>query len=128
MTRPRRRDGVPRVGFCTHIDPALAAEVRHTAATMGVRHWWIVQEALRRGLPLLPSPDKDGLPRGAYLGHRDRRRSREALFVDISPEMLEDIGRAAAPRFNRWWVVQEALRSGLPLIPAPGQEVLPQTA
>jgi hypothetical protein len=127
MTTPRRRVGAPRVGFCARIDPRLAAEVRHTAAARGMPNWWVIQEALQRGLHLLPAPGDEAVPPTAYVGRRDRR-PHEDLFVDVAPELVEEVRQARGSSFNQWWVVQEAIRQGLPLLPASEQEVLPHSA
>ncbi len=60
---------------------------------------------------------------------KQRGRAREALFADIDPQVMEAVRQATAARgVHQWWVVEQALRAGLPLIPQPEQEVLPQSA
>ncbi len=117
-----------RVGFGPYVDPDLAAAVKLEAANRGTYHWWVVQEALRRGLPTVPQADEPGLPRGAYQAHRNRRRARAMLFAYIDPTIIADIRRHAAGQLHHWWVAEEALRRGLPLLPVTEQEVLPQSA
>jgi hypothetical protein len=62
---------------------------------------------------------------------RLRGRPRAALFADIDPQLL-DVARqeAGARGVHLWWVVEQAMRAGLPLIPRPDAEevVLPETA
>jgi len=117
-----------RVGFGPYIDPDVAAAVKLEAANRGTYHWWVVQEALRRGLPTVPQANEPGLPRGAYQAHRNRYRPRAMLFVYIDPKLVADIRRHAAGQLHHWWVAEEALRRGLPLLSATEQEVLPHSA
>jgi len=57
---------------------------------------------------------------------RRRPRAREPLFVELDPNLIETVRQMTAARgVHQWWVVEEALRRGLPLLPAPEQEVLP---
>ncbi len=60
---------------------------------------------------------------------KPRRRAREAVFVELDPQLLETVRQVTAERgVHQWWVIEEALRRGLPLLPAPEQEVLPESA
>ncbi len=60
---------------------------------------------------------------------KPRRRAREAVFVELDPQLLESVRQITAERgVHQWWVIEEALRRGLPLLPAPEQEVLPESA
>ena len=117
-----------RVGFSPRIAPDLVSEVKLQATRRGTYQWWVVQEALRRGLPSVPPADAVGLPQDAYQARRNRRRPRALLFAYIDPQLVADIGRHAAGQLHHWWVTEEALRRGLPLLPSPEQEVLPQSA
>jgi len=117
-----------RVGFGPYVDSALAAAIKLEAANRGTYHWWVVQEALRRGLPIVPAADDADLPRDAYQAHRNRRRPRAMVFAYIDPTIIADIRRHAAGQLHHWWVAEEALRRGLPLLPASEQEVLPHSA
>jgi len=116
------------VGFAPFVDPDLAAAIKIEAANRGIYQWWVVQEALRRGLPTVPPADEPGLPRVAYQAHRNRLRPRAMVSAYIDSKIIADIRSHAAGQLHYWWVAQEALRRGLPLLPAPGQEELPQTA
>jgi len=60
---------------------------------------------------------------------KPRRSAREAVFVELDPKLLENVRRITAERgVHQWWVIEEALRRGLPLLPSPEQEVLPESA
>jgi len=61
-TGSRRPD---RTGFYAEIDPELVNAVKQAAADRGVRNWWVVEEALRRGLPLVPPAAEEVLPYSA---------------------------------------------------------------
>jgi len=110
---------VGRVGFELRIDPDVADSVRQLAAAGNLPLWRVVQDGLVRGLPQLPPPD-DALPYVAYHHTRQRGRPRAALFLEIAEATAQAVRNAATARHAHiWWVAQEALRLGLPLLPVP---------
>lgn len=116
----RRQEPVAgRDGFAARVEPDLAAILRRTAIDRGVQLWHIVEDALELGLPLLP-PVGEALPPFAYNNTRQRGRQRVSVFVLIDTSVSDSVRDAAAARHaHMWWVVGEALRCGLPLLPPP---------
>jgi hypothetical protein len=130
-----------REGICVRIDPAVALAVRRVTAERGAQLWWVLEHAVRAGLPLLPPPgfetDLGGLVPTPQLSTvewmsrktRPRGRPTTALFAKIHPEVVAAINQDVEDRdAHHWWVVEQALRLGLNLLPPTGQEVLPQSA
>jgi len=102
--------------------------------------WWVLEHAVRAGLPLLPPPgfeaelaDEVPAPQLSveWMSRKTRPRGRPttALFAKIHPEVVAAINQDVEARdAHHWWVVEQALRLGLHLLPDSGQEVLPQSA
>jgi len=108
-----------RVGVQFRIEPSLADNVRQLAAAGNLQLWCVVQDGLVRGLPQLPPAD-DALPHFAYDHIRQRGRPVAVLFLEIAEATAQAVRNAAAARHAHiWWVAQEALRLGLPLLPVP---------
>jgi len=123
-----------RVAVEFRIDPNVADSVRQLAAAENLKLWCVVQDGLVRGLPQLPPAD-DALPHFAYDHTRQRGRLTAILFIEIAEAAVQALRNAAAARHAHiWWVAQEALRLGLPLLPVPNPalafdgEELPQSA
>lgn len=107
------------------IDPAVAVAVRQELSGRAVRQWWVIEQALRLGLPLLP-PAEVPLPYFACAHTRQRNRPKVSLFCHIDPAVVAAVRAAAVARgAHHWWVAQEALRLGLPLLPAPDPGLVP---
>ena len=84
-----------------------------------------MERALDLGLPLL-GPIDEPLPPFASSRTRQRGRTGVDLFADINPDVIRAVRAAASARgAHVWWVAQEALRLGVPLLPAPNEVLLP---
>lgn len=123
------------------IDPAVALAVRRVTADRGAQLWWVLEHAVRAGLPLLPPPGAETDLAGEFpapqlstvewMSRKTRPRGRPttALFAKIHPDVVAAINQDVEARdAHHWWVVEQALRLGLNLLPATEQEVLPQSA
>ncbi len=141
MHPERRPASRQREGICVRIDPAVAMAVRRVTAERGAQLWWVLEHAVRAGLPLLPPPGFETELAGAFpipqlsavewmnRNTRPRGRPRTALFAKIHPEVVAAINHDVEARdAHHWWVVEQALRLGLNLLPPTDQEVLPQSA
>jgi hypothetical protein len=130
-----------REGICVRIDPAVAMAVRRVAAERGTQLRWVLEHAVRVGLPLLPPPGFETDPGHAdtavqlstveWMSRKTRPRGRPttALFAKISRDVVDAINQDVEARgAHHWWVVEQALRLGLNLLPASDQEVLPTSA
>ena len=99
--------------------PQLAEAVRRSAAQRDVSRWRALEDALTAGLPTL-QPVGEPLPHVAYDHTRRRGQATVGIYAEISIAVADDIRAAAAERHAHvWWVVEEALRLGLPLLPPP---------
>jgi hypothetical protein len=113
----RQEPAGARTGFGAIVEPELAAALRQTAADHDVQLWHIVEDALRLGLPLIP-PVGEALPLFAPVKTRQRGHKRVTVYSDIDLGVADAARAAAAERHaHLWWVVQEALTLGLPLLP-----------
>lgn len=100
-------------------DAEFAGIVRQAATDRGLRLWAAVEATLELGLPLLPPAD-EALPTFAYDTVHQRGRTVSLLFATIAPHVVAAVRAAAAARHAHvWWIAQEALRLGLPLLPVP---------
>lgn len=119
MQSSKRAYSGGRVGVRFRIDPSVADNVRQLAAARNLQLWCVVQDGLVRGLPQLPPAD-DALPHFAYDHTRQRGRPGAVLFIAIAGVAAQAVRSAATVRHAHvWWVAQEALRLGLPLLPVP---------
>jgi len=123
------------------IDPAVAMAVRRVASQRGAQLWWVLEHAVRAGLPLLPPPGFETDLAGSvttnqlsaveWMNRKTRPRGRPttALFAKIHHEVVAAINQDVEARdAHHWWVVEQALRLGLNLLPPTEQEVLLQSA
>ena len=113
----RTADG--RGGFRFVIDAQLAAATRAAAANRGLPIWRVFEDAIGLGIEYLP-PVADALPEYAYSHTKVRGRTRAALFVYADPDVVDALRAAASARdAHLWWVIEQALQHGLPLLPPP---------
>ncbi len=125
LSGPRSRS---RIGLNALLDPELVRTIRATAADRRTPVRAVVEDALRAGLPYVPAPDDPVVPRAARAEVRHRGRPRELLFVEVAPELVTAVRAASDRKLHHWWVIDQALRHSLGLLPAQEQEVLPETA
>lgn len=141
MTDRKRPQAEPREGICVRIDPDLANTIRQQAAARGVHQWWILEHAMLAGIPLLPPPGQETLFANSETGYaqlsvtgmsrrtRWRGRPQLSVFTTLKPGLIEMLAQEVAARdAHQWWVVENALRLGLPLLPEPEQGVMLRTA
>lgn len=141
MATPYRSPAASRRGICVNLDPALVATVRQEAVSRGVQQWWVVDAAVRRGLPLLPPPGQETLFANSETGDdrldvtgmsrktRARGRPAVAVFAEVHEDLIHMLAQEVTARdAHQWWVVENALRLGLPLLPEPGQGVMLRSA
>jgi len=115
-------------------DADVAEVVRKAAHARAIPLWAVVEAALTLGLPLL-EPANQALPDYAYDTVHRRGRAISVLFVTIDPDLIAATRAAAAERHaHLWWVAQDGIARGLPLLPAPmrvpalDDEELPESA
>jgi hypothetical protein len=136
-----RAAATPKEGICARIRPDLGAEVRQQAGARGVHQWWVLENALRLGLPLLPPPGQETLfaqsdegagrldVTGMSRKTRWRGRPHVSLFAQVDPQLVRKLAREVSARdAHQWWVLENAVRLGLPLLPEPEQEVMLRSA
>ncbi len=143
MSNGKRTHGEPREGICVRIHPDLVAAIRQQAVARGVQQRWVLEHALRAGLPLLPPPGRETLFASSEIGDNDaqlsvtgmsrktrwRGRPQTSVFATVHPELIEMLAQEVTARdAHQWWVVENALRLGLPLLPEPEQGVMLRSA
>jgi hypothetical protein len=131
--RRSRQDG--RTAVLIRADTSVANLVRRAAVGRGDLQWAVVEAALQHGLPRLAPADAP-LPHYAYDHTKLHGRDFTQMKIALAPAVAAQLHAAAAERHaHMWWVAQEAIQLGIPLLPEPARapaldyaEELPQSA